>query len=59
MQFLLLIYENEQRFASGFNPAEMKEYEAFGQHKPAPSRAETPCSPRPKHKPCAFEMARR
>jgi hypothetical protein len=31
MQFLLLIYENEQRFASGFNPAEMQEYEAFGQ----------------------------
>lgn len=30
MQFLLLIYENEQRFASGFNPAEMQEYEAFG-----------------------------
>ena len=31
MQFLLLIYENEQRFATGFNPAEMQEYEAFGQ----------------------------
>jgi hypothetical protein len=31
MQFLLLIYENEQRFASGFNPAEMQEYETFGQ----------------------------
>lgn len=31
MQFLLLIYENEQRFASGFNPAETQEYEAFGQ----------------------------
>ena len=31
MQFLLLIYENEQRFASGFNPGEMQEYEAFGQ----------------------------
>ena len=30
MQFLLLIYENEQRFASGFDPAEMKEYDAFG-----------------------------
>lgn len=30
MQFLLLIYENEQRFAAGFNPAEMQEYEAFG-----------------------------
>jgi hypothetical protein len=57
MQFLLLIYENEQRFASGFNPAEMEEYAASST--PAPSRAETPCSPRPKHKPCAFEMARR
>lgn len=31
MEFLLLIYENEKRFASGFNPAEMQEYEAFGQ----------------------------
>ena len=30
MQFLLLIYENEQRFAAGFDPNEMKEYEAFG-----------------------------
>ena len=30
MQFLLLIYENEQRFASGFDPAEMQEYDAFG-----------------------------
>jgi hypothetical protein len=31
MQFLLLIYENEQRFASGFDPGEMKEYDTFGQ----------------------------
>lgn len=31
MQILLLIYENEKRFASGFDPSEMKEYEAFGQ----------------------------
>jgi hypothetical protein len=31
MQFLLLIYENEKRFASGFDPAEMQEYETFGQ----------------------------
>ena len=30
MQFLLLIYENEKRFASGFDPAEMQEYDAFG-----------------------------
>jgi len=30
MQFLLLIYENEQRFASGFDPAEMQEYDTFG-----------------------------
>jgi hypothetical protein len=35
MQFLLLIYENEQRFASGFDPAEMGEYEAFGQQNAA------------------------
>jgi hypothetical protein len=31
MQFLLLIYENEKRYATGFDPAEMKEYETFGQ----------------------------
>jgi len=31
MQFLLLIYENEQRFAQGFDPAELEEYRAFGQ----------------------------
>ena len=31
MQFLLLIYENEQRFASGFDPAEFEEYHSFGQ----------------------------
>jgi hypothetical protein len=31
MQFLLLIYENEKRFVSGFDPVEMKEYETFGQ----------------------------
>jgi len=30
MQFLLLIYENEQRFASGYDPAEFAEYQAFG-----------------------------
>lgn len=30
MQYLLLIYENEQRFAKGYDPAEMTEYQAFG-----------------------------
>jgi len=30
MQFLLLIYENEQRFSKGFDPGEMGEYQAFG-----------------------------
>lgn len=30
MQFLLLIYENEQRYAQGYNPGEMEEYMAFG-----------------------------
>lgn len=30
MQFLLLIYENEQRFATGYNPGEMQEYQDFG-----------------------------
>jgi hypothetical protein len=31
MQYLLLIYENEKRFAEGYDPAEMKEYYAFGE----------------------------
>ena len=31
MQYLLLIYENEKRFAEGYDPAEMKEYFAFGE----------------------------
>jgi hypothetical protein len=31
MQFLLLIYENEKRFSSGFDPGEMQEYESFSQ----------------------------
>src|SRR5215467_1327838 len=30
MQFLLLIYENEQRYSTGYNPGEMEEYLAFG-----------------------------
>jgi len=30
MQFLLLIYENEQRFATGYDNGEMGEYMAFG-----------------------------
>jgi hypothetical protein len=30
MQYLLLIYENEKRFAKGFDDGEMKEYHAFG-----------------------------
>ena len=59
MQFLLLIYENEKRFVSGFDPAEMQEYETFGQQHANASRAVTPSSPLPKRKPYAFEMARR
>lgn len=31
MQYLLLIYENEKRFAKGYDKAEMAEYGAFGQ----------------------------
>jgi hypothetical protein len=30
MQYLLLIYEKESRFAKGYDPAEMAEYGAFG-----------------------------
>jgi hypothetical protein len=31
MQYLLLIYENEGRFATGFDPSEFEEYGAYGQ----------------------------
>jgi hypothetical protein len=31
MQYFLLIYENEKRFAEGYDPAELKEYFAFGE----------------------------
>jgi hypothetical protein len=31
MQYLLLIYENEKRFAKGYDKAEMAEYGAFSQ----------------------------
>jgi len=30
MQYLLLIYENEKRFAKGYDPAELGEYRGFG-----------------------------
>jgi hypothetical protein len=30
MQYLLLIYDNEQRFSKGYAESEMSEYEAFG-----------------------------
>lgn len=30
MKYLLLIYEPEQRFANGFDPKEMAEYQDFG-----------------------------
>jgi hypothetical protein len=30
MQYLLLIYENEQRFSNGYDSSEMQEYLAFG-----------------------------
>jgi hypothetical protein len=31
MQYLLLIYENEKRFESNFDPKELAEYRAFGE----------------------------
>lgn len=30
MEYLLLIYEDEKRFANGFDPEELAEYRAFG-----------------------------
>ena len=31
MQYLLLIYDREERFAKGYDPGEMKEYKALGE----------------------------
>ena len=31
MQYLLLIYDNEQRWAAGYDPAELAKYREFGQ----------------------------
>jgi hypothetical protein len=31
MHYLLLIYDNEQRWAKGYDPAELKSYRAFGE----------------------------
>ncbi|MGH9756708.1 MAG: YciI family protein [Candidatus Acidiferrales bacterium] len=30
MEFLLLIYEDEKRFQKGYDPAELEQYQAFG-----------------------------
>ena len=30
MQYLLLIYDNEKRWANGYDPVEMSEYQAYG-----------------------------
>jgi len=30
MQYLLLIYDNEKRWANGYDPVEMAEYQAYG-----------------------------
>jgi hypothetical protein len=36
MEYLLLIYEDESRFANGFDPQEFDDYKAFGEkHSPA------------------------
>ena len=36
MEYLLLIYEDESRFANGFDPNEFAEYRAFGdKHRPS------------------------
>ena len=39
MQYLLLIYEDERRFAQGFDPSEMAAYGAFGQKNAAAIKA--------------------
>ena len=38
MQYLLLIYEEERRFAGGYDPAELQEYRALGKEHAAEIR---------------------
>jgi hypothetical protein len=45
MQYLLLIYENEKRFANGYPADEMAEYKAFGQEYGAKLRGGNPLKP--------------
>jgi hypothetical protein len=59
MQFLLLIYENEQRFASGYDPAELQEYRAFGQQYASAVKAATRLSQPTLRRPCGSAMASR
>ncbi|HZS53943.1 MAG TPA: YciI family protein [Bryobacteraceae bacterium] len=47
MQFLLLIYEPEQRFANGFDPAEFAEYRAFGEKNAAAIKGGNALQPTP------------
>ena len=45
MQYLVLIYESESRFANGYPEAEFAEYGAFGKKTPARSKGATRYSP--------------
>jgi len=47
MQFLLLIYENEQRFSQGFDKQEMDEYWSFGKENAASIKGGNALQPTP------------
>ena len=47
MQYLLLIYEPESRFANGFPDGEFAEYSAFGQHHAAAIKGGNALQPTP------------
>ena len=43
MQYLLLIYEDEKRFATGFPDGEFRNMAPSAKNTPQPSKAETHC----------------
>jgi len=59
MQYLVLIYENEARFANGYPEAEFAEYGAFSKKHASAIKGGNALQPTPTAKPCAYAIARR
>lgn len=59
MQYLLLIYENEQRFSKGYDESEMSEYEVSATSSSKISRAAMRCRRPAQRRLCACATASR